>query len=111
MRATSIPATWSIICSHSSSKGVKAPVSKDRRLIVVYTGNKTNFVKNGLLLFPSGTRSGNYHDNINWCNFKKWVTTHLLPNLPPHFILIVDNAFYQNTKELQDPIAIKNKIY
>jgi hypothetical protein len=71
---------------------------------MVHAGNETGYVSNGLLLFPSGTKSGDYHDDMNWSNFEKWVTTQLIPNLPPKSVLVVDNALYHNTKELGDPI-------
>jgi hypothetical protein len=67
-----------------SSKGIRAPVSKGRRLIMVHAGSEAGFVNNGLLLF----KSGDYHDDMNWGNFEKWVKTLLIPNLPPKSVLL-----------------------
>jgi hypothetical protein len=68
---------------------------------MVHADNEAGFVS--LLLFSSGPKSGDYHDDMNWSNFEKWVTTQLIPNLPPKSVLVVDNASYHNTKELRDP--------
>nr|XP_015840314.1 PREDICTED: uncharacterized protein LOC107399126 [Tribolium castaneum] len=43
-----------------------------------------------------GSKTEDYHDKINWENFEKWVTTQLQPNLPPRFVLVLDNASYHN---------------
>jgi hypothetical protein len=68
---------------------------------MVHADNEAGFVS--LLLFPSGPKSGDYHDDMNWSNFEKWVTTQLIPNLPPKSVFLVDNASHHNTKELGDP--------
>lgn len=34
---------------------------------------------------------------------------HLLPNLPPDSVLVIDNASYHNTKELQDTTMVTKK--
>lgn len=44
----------------------------------------------------TGRKTGDYHDDMNFENFQKWVTTQLLPNLPPRSVLVVDNASYHN---------------
>lgn len=43
-----------------------------------------------------GSKSGDYHDDMNHTNFMKWVETQLLPNLPEKSVLVVDNASYHN---------------
>lgn len=37
-----------------SCKGLKKPISKGQRLIIVHAGGEKGFVKNGLLIFKSG---------------------------------------------------------
>jgi hypothetical protein len=71
---------------------------------MVHAVNKDGFVQKGLLLFPSGSKSGDYHADMNWTNFEKWTTDHLIPNLPPRSVLVIDN-----TKELRDPTMATRK--
>jgi hypothetical protein len=95
--------------SDGTTRGVKLSVAKGKRLIMVHAGSKDGFVQNGLLLFPSGSKSGDYHADMNWTNFDKWTTDHLIPNLPPRSVLVIDNASYHNTKELRDPTMATRK--
>ncbi|CAH1987353.1 unnamed protein product [Acanthoscelides obtectus] len=39
-------------------------------------------IVNGLLIFKSGTKTGDYHNEMNSKNFMTWVERQLLPNLP-----------------------------
>lgn len=48
------------------------------------------------MLLVLGTKSGDYHHEMNNENFMKWVQTQLLPNLLPRSVLVIDNASYHN---------------
>lgn len=61
------------------------------------------FVKNALLIFKSGQKSGDYHESMNYDNFSKWVFNKLIPNLPPNSVIVLDNAQYHNTQENKKP--------
>lgn len=76
--------------------GVLNPVSKGNRWIIVHAGGETGFVENALLVFKSNTKSGDYHDEMNNSNFKKWVTEKLLPNLHTDTLIVMDNAPYHS---------------
>lgn len=76
--------------------GVLNPVSKGNRWIIVHAGGQAGFVENALLVFQSNTKSGDYHDEMNSKNFKKWVTDKLLPNLHQSTLIIMDNAPYHS---------------
>ncbi|GBP58671.1 hypothetical protein EVAR_97074_1 [Eumeta japonica] len=88
--------------SHTSGKcwqgegieGVLEPVSKGQRYIIVHAGGDAGFVKNALTVFKSNTKSGDYHDDMNSANFKKWVIEKLVPNLIEPSIIVMDNAPY-----------------
>lgn len=88
--------------SHTSGKcwqgegveGVLEPVSKGQRYIIVHAGGDTGFVENALLVFKSNTKSGDYHDEMNSTNFKKWIIEKLVPNLKEPSIIVMDNAPY-----------------
>ena len=82
----------------ANDAGVKTPISKGRRLIVVHAGGEMDFVANALLIFISGARSGDYHQEMTHLNFMQWVETQLLPNLPANSVVVCDNASYYNVQ-------------
>lgn len=59
----------------------------------MHAGNFARFVENCLNIFQSGTKSEDYHDEMNFQNYKKWLTGKLLPNLPPErSVVVIDNT-------------------
>ena len=90
--------------SHSTTKawsdgpteGLKKPISKGQRVVIVHAGSEAGFIPNALLTFKAGTKTGDYHDNMNYENYEKWLRTQLIPNLPPNSVVVVDNASYHN---------------
>ncbi|XP_060808779.1 uncharacterized protein LOC132903764 [Amyelois transitella] len=78
------------------TKGIKKPLSKGSRLVIIHAGGEDGFVPNALLTFKAGTKSGDYHDNMNYENYERWLRTKLVPNLPPNSVVVVDNASYHN---------------
>ncbi|GBP26283.1 hypothetical protein EVAR_95451_1 [Eumeta japonica] len=52
--------------SDGSTQGLKKPILKGQRLVIVHAGSENGFVPNALLLFKAGTKSGDYHDNMNY---------------------------------------------
>ena len=56
----------------------------------------------------TGTKSGDYHDEMNAENFMKWLESQLEPNLPPRSVLVVDNASYHNIKLGPEPTFATN---
>ncbi|XP_045774093.1 uncharacterized protein LOC123873329 [Maniola jurtina] len=93
-----------------STKGIKKPVSKGSRLVIVHAGGDAGFVPNALLTFKAGTKSGDYHDNMNSENYERWLRTQLIPNLPPNSVVVVDNASYHN-KQLDAAPTSNSKLY
>ncbi|XP_049869122.1 uncharacterized protein LOC126368921 [Pectinophora gossypiella] len=79
-----------------TTKGLKKPVSKTQRAVIVHAGSEAGFVPNALLTFKSGTESGDNRGVMNFETYEKWIRTQLLPNLPPKSILVLDNATYHN---------------
>ncbi|XP_021199802.3 uncharacterized protein LOC110383347 [Helicoverpa armigera] len=92
--------------SDGSLKGLKKPISKGQRVVIVHAGSEAGFVPNALLLFKAGAKSGDYHDNMNFDNYTKWLRNQLIPNLPPNSVLVVDNASYHNKQ--YDPAPTSN---
>lgn len=78
---------------------VNKPAGKGERLIVVNAITRDGWVENARLVFEAKKRTGDYHGQMDWCNFSKWFTEQLLPNIPENSIIIMDNASYHNTTE------------
>ncbi|KAL0830040.1 hypothetical protein ABMA28_003498 [Loxostege sticticalis] len=82
--------------SHSSqkawtdgtTKGLKKPISKGQRVVIVHAGSETGFIPNALLTFKAGTKSGDYHDNMNFENYEKWLKSQLMRNLPANSVVV-----------------------
>lgn len=92
-----------------SSEGVKTPLSKGSRLIIVHAGNENGFVKNAKLKFLSGRKTGDYHDDMNFENYQKWIREKLIPNLPSNSVLVIDNAPYHNVQLNRAPTSNSRK--
>lgn len=114
-----------------SLKGLKRPISKGQRLIIIHAGGEKGFVENGLLIFKSGnfkdrvieisinpnpylsvfsgTKTGDYHHEMNNENFMTWVQKQLLPNIPERSVLIIDNAAYHNVPIIKNITTASKK--
>lgn len=96
------PKSW----DDGTNNGLLTNISKGNRLIIVHAGGETGFVQNALLIFKSGTKSGDYHDDMNGTNYEKWLREKLIPNLPHNSVIVTDNAPYHNV--LSDPAPTSN---
>jgi transposase len=56
-----------------------------------------------------GSKSGDYHDDMNNVNFERWLRTQLIPNLPPNSVLVLDNASYHNIVDEKKPTTASKK--
>jgi hypothetical protein len=63
--------------------------SDGQRWIIVHACSERGFVPWAYLIFTSKTKSGDYHDEMNFKNFLKWVREMLLPNLPPNCLTVL----------------------
>jgi len=78
---------------------VNKPTGKGERLIVVNGVTLDGWVGNAKLVFEAKRRTGDYHGQMDWANFSRWFKEQLLPNIPKHSIIIMDNASYHNATE------------
>ena len=79
--------------------GFKCKVREDgkgERLIIVHVGTALGWVQCAKW-FKSKTKSADYHDEMNAQHFLEWFETQLVPNIPPHSLIILYNAKYHNT--------------
>lgn len=86
-----------------STKGLFSLISKGQRLIIVHAGGEMGFIKDSLLIFKSGTTSGDYHSEMNSENYGKWLREKLIPNLTPNSVIVCDNASYHNVQTNRAP--------
>ncbi|XP_055946985.1 uncharacterized protein LOC129980628 [Argiope bruennichi] len=89
--------------------GATANVNSKNRLIVVHAGSSTGFLKGALLVYKASTKSGDYHGQMNYENFKKWVLKKLLPNLQSNSVVCMDNTPYHTTVENPTPTMYSTK--
>jgi len=74
-----------------------------------FSGGEHGFILNALLIFGCGSKSGDYHDNMNHANYKKWLQEKLIPNLESKSVIVVDNASYHNVQLNQHPTSNARK--
>jgi hypothetical protein len=60
-------------------------------------------------MFKSGTKSEDYHHEINIDNYEIWLKTTLIPNLPPNSVLLMDTAAYHNVQLNAAPTSSSRK--
>jgi transposase len=75
---------------------VNKPSGKGPRLIIVHAIMVSGWVPGAELVFEAAKRTGDYHGQMNWENFSTWFSGQLLPNIPSHSLIILDNAPYHN---------------
>jgi hypothetical protein len=74
-------------------QGIMATGNGSNRLIIVHIGSEKGFLA-GDLIYKAGAATGDYHGQMNAENLKKWVSSQVLPNLPPGSIVVRDNMPY-----------------
>lgn len=82
--------------SDESNEGLRSPVSKGTRLIILNAGGEDGFVPNSYVRWKSNNNTGDYHNEMNYENYEKWVTNNLLKYVPPRSVIVIDNAPYHN---------------
>lgn len=78
-------------------------------VIIVHAGGCEGFVPNAPLVYKAKATNGDYRNNINLEDYKKWLTAKLLPNLPKNAVVVVDNASYHNALSDKAPNYNSNK--
>lgn len=75
----------------------------------MHAGGENGFVNGAKLIFKSKTKSGDYHDDMNFVNFKKWLEEKLIPNLAANSVVVIDNASYHNKLDERCPTQATRK--
>jgi transposase len=75
---------------------VRKPSGKGPRLILVHAITAEGWVDRAKLVFLAKKRTGDYHGQMNFENFRKWFVECLLPQIPAGSLIVMDNAPYHN---------------
>lgn len=89
--------------------GAMECVSGSNRIIVVGIGSEEGFLPGAQLFFRADVATGDYHGQMNYDNFSKWVTDKVIPNLPANSVVIMDNAPYHSKIENKVPSRYDTK--
>lgn len=103
--------TWSLKNNYTSQKDASfsKKLSTGSRFIIVHAGSSSGFIKNAPLVYKAASTTGDYHSNMNFENYVKWLTEKLLPNLPEKAVIVMDNASYHNTRSSTIPTSNSRK--
>lgn len=82
--------------------------SSGNRWIIIHAGNEYGFVNGALALWKS-SKTGIDHGQISDEKFSNWISNKLLPNIPPHSIIVMDNASYHNVETNKIPTLNSKK--
>jgi hypothetical protein len=75
---------------------VRKPSGKGTRLIMLYAMTRQGWVDGAKLVFQAKRRTGDYHGQMNFENFRRWFVDQLLPQIPAASLIVMDNAPYHN---------------
>jgi transposase len=89
----STPRTWYFA---EDGPWVHKPSGKGPRLIIVHAMTTAGWVQGAQLVFQAKRRTGDYHGQMDFANFRRWFCTNLLPHIPAASLIVMDNAPYHN---------------
>lgn len=80
------------------STGINAPKGRGQRFAMIHAGNENGFITGAEYHFPCLKNSADAHDEVCAEVYENWFFNHLLPNLPEHSVIVIDNAPYHSRK-------------
>ena len=82
-------------------KGRVLPTNKGQRFVILHCGGKeAGFLPGCELIFLAKSSDGrDYHSEMNGMIFEDWVRTKLIPALPAHSVIVMDNAPYHSMQK------------
>ena len=89
--------------------GVMKIDTAGQKWIIVHAGSEEGFISGAYLIFKSKTKSGDYHDEMNFQNFSKWIKEKITHNLPPNCLIVLDNAPYHSVQVNKPPSLASRK--
>ena len=99
--------TW---YSQEDGPWVQKPTGVGERLVLMNAITESGWVPGAQCVFKASRKTGDYHGQMNGEMFQKWFANQLLPNIPPHSLIILDNASYHNVLSPSSaPLATSKK--
>ncbi|XP_073967455.1 uncharacterized protein [Choristoneura fumiferana] len=92
----------------SQSSSDRKSLSEHSRWIMIHAGSENGFVSGAQAVWKAESK-GECHDQINEETFEKWVTDHLLPNIPSNSIIVINNSFCNGEVLTKAPISTSRK--
>jgi hypothetical protein len=87
------PRTWYFA---EDGPWVHKPSGKGPRLIIVHAMTTAGWVQGAQLVFQAKRRTGDYHGQMDFENFRRWFCRSFLPHIPAASLIVMDNAPYHN---------------
>ena len=82
--------------------GIPRPAGKGPRCILIGLGSEEGWVLPSVQVWKhtkQEVKSDDYHNDINFEGFEKWLKESCLPHLPPNSVIVMDNASYHSKKD------------
>jgi hypothetical protein len=89
----STPRTWYVA---EDGPWVQKPSGKGPRLILVHAMTTAGWVEGAKVVFQAKRRTGDYHGQMNFDNFRRWCIDRFLPPIPEDSLMVMDNAPYHH---------------
>jgi hypothetical protein len=84
---------------NDGSDAPKIPSGKDKRLIVLHAGTRSEGLIDGCdLVFLAKSKDGDYHQEMNSVVFLEWLENQLMPAPKDPSLVVLDNASYHNVR-------------
>lgn len=99
--------------SNEDGPWIQKPTGQGERLIILNAITHQGWVPRARVVFKSTRKTGDYHGQMNAELFRRWFVDHLLPNIPDHTLIIMDNAPYHTVLSAHSaptPTCSKEKI-
>jgi hypothetical protein len=74
----------------NSNEGLFKPISKGLLLIIINAVGENGFVPGAYARWKSNSNTDDYHHDMNFENYEKWVRTQLVPHLLPKSVVTID---------------------
>lgn len=80
------------------STGLKSPTGLGPRFALVHAGDDNGFVSGAEYTFLCKKNTADVHHEMDSETYEDWFINKLLPNIPQHSVIVLDNASYHCRK-------------
>lgn len=94
---------------NDTSNDCSSNIAKGQRVVIVHAASDMGFVHDALLFCKGALKSGDYRSDISYDDYKMWIKTQLMPNIPPKSVIVVGNANYHCKVENAAPVSTAKK--